>query len=144
MTPEDIQNVNEASKAQALTHAAFTAPYITDLAQICHKLAVLSGWHSEVPTEDKALRRYKLAMICLEHTELSESTEGVRKGVPDDHLPHRPKEEVEAADAIIRILDRMALGGYDIGGAILEKLQYNTVRPDHKPEARAAEGGKKL
>jgi hypothetical protein len=31
----------------------------------------------------------------------------------------------------------------DIPGAIAEKLAYNSVRKDHKPENRAAEGGKK-
>jgi hypothetical protein len=32
--------------------------------------------------------------------------------------------------------------GYDLAGAIMEKLAYNQQRADHKPEARAAEGGK--
>jgi len=30
----------------------------------------------------------------------------------------------------------------DLGGAIAEKLAYNAQRADHKPEARAAAGGK--
>lgn len=30
----------------------------------------------------------------------------------------------------------------DIGGAIAEKMAFNKVRPDHKPENRLAEGGK--
>lgn len=33
--------------------------------------------------------------------------------------------------------------GYDLEGAMLEKLEYNKRRADHKPENRKAEGGKK-
>jgi len=32
--------------------------------------------------------------------------------------------------------------GFDLGGAIAEKMAFNAIRPDHKLEARAAEGGK--
>lgn len=34
--------------------------------------------------------------------------------------------------------------GYDLWGAVFEKLAYNAERADHKPEARAAEHGKKF
>lgn len=47
---------------------------------------------------------------CLQlvSTEVAEATEGARKNLMDDHLPHRKMEEVELADALIRLLD---LGG---------------------------------
>lgn len=47
---------------------------------------------------------------CLQlvSTEVAEATEGARKDLMDDHLPHRKMEEVELADALIRVLD---LGG---------------------------------
>lgn len=61
----------------------------------------------------------------------------------DEHLPHRKMGEVELADAVIRIADIAGFLGYDLGGAIAEKLEYNKVRPDHKIENRLAEGGKK-
>jgi hypothetical protein len=32
----------------------------------------------------------------------------------------------------------------DLEGAIYEKSAFNTTRPDHKAEVRAAEGGKSL
>jgi hypothetical protein len=134
----------DMEKCMALQQAAACASAVTDMALICHKLALLSGWHSSVVPTGKDLLLKKAAMIALEHSELSESLEGVRKDTMDSHLPHRKAEEVEAADAIIRIFDRMALGGYDIGGAILEKLQYNARRADHTPEARAADNGKKF
>lgn len=80
--------------------------------------------------------------LCLSHSELSEAMEGYRKGLQDDHLPHRSMLEVELADAVIRIADLAGALGLDLGGAIAEKLQYNQSREDHKPENRAKEGGK--
>lgn len=87
----------------------------------------------------KALVAEKLALI---HSEISEAMEGHRKGLMDDKLPHRPMTEVELADAVIRIGDLAGALGYDLGGAIAEKMAFNAVRPDHKKEARQAEGGK--
>ena len=148
---------------------------------------------------------------CLQlvSTELAEATEGERKDLMDDHLPHRKMGEVELADALIRLLDlagrydwifneyahvhelitpdreraamhfgcNMALSdlglavtclmsgyrvsirysiavrsiimtadfcGYDIEGAMMEKLEYNKQRADHKRENRAKDGGKKF
>ena len=46
--------------------------------------------------------------IQLINTEIAEATEGARKDLMDDHLPHRKMEEVELADVLIRTLD---LGG---------------------------------
>ena len=46
--------------------------------------------------------------LQLVNTEISEATEGERKNLMDDHLPHRKMGEVELADALIRLLD---LGG---------------------------------
>lgn len=41
----------------------------------------------------------------LASTEVAEATEGERKSLMDDHLPHRKMGEVELADTLIRILD---------------------------------------
>lgn len=82
--------------------------------------------------------------IALCHSELSEALEGMRKGLMDDHLPHRPMVEVELADTIIRILDLAGFLGIDIDGAIKEKLEYNASRADHKLKNREAEGGKTI
>ena len=65
------------------------------------------------------------------------------KDLMDDHLPHRKMMEVELADAMIRICDLAGGKGYDLGGAIAEKLAYNAQRADHKIENRIKDGGKK-
>lgn len=107
-----------------------------DLMDLCHTLSVDAGWHDK-PREDGT-------MIALIHSEISEAMEGERKDLMDDHLPHRKMAEVEMADAVIRICDYCGKKGYDLGGAILEKLKYNQNRADHKPENRNKEGGKKF
>ena len=81
--------------------------------------------------------------LRLIHSEVSEAMEGHRKGLADDKLPHRSMVEVELADAVIRIADLAGALGLDLGGAIAEKMEYNRNRPDHKPENRRGENGKK-
>jgi len=93
-------------------------------------------------TEKRLGKAIVAEKLCLIHSEVSEAMEGYRKGLMDDHLPHRPMIEVELADAVIRIADLAGALGLDLGGAIAEKLQYNQARADHKPENRAKEGGK--
>jgi len=77
-------------------------------------------------------------------TEISEAMEGVRRNSQDDKLPSRKMEEVELADALVRIFDYAGGFGLDIGGAFVEKLIYNLSRDDHKPENRIKLGGKTL
>lgn len=112
-----------------------------DLQQLCHGVAVESGWWAD-PETGHNLDRNDGELICLMHSELSEAMEGLRKDLMDDHLPDRKSCEVELADCIIRILDFAEAKGYNIGDAIVDKLDYNTTRADHKPENRAKEGGK--
>lgn len=97
-------------------------------------------WHDE---NGKPLQRNKGELLCLIHSEISEAMEGERKDLMDDKLPHRKMAEVELADTLIRILDYAAGFGYDISGAVYEKLQYNTTRQDHLHESRKLAGGKK-
>jgi len=101
---------------------------LNKLAEHCYNEAKQAGWH-DTPREDGT-------MLALIHSEISEALEGLRKNQMDDHLPHRPMSEVELADALIRILDFAGMKGYDLGGAVREKLDYNRTRNDHKKENR--------
>jgi hypothetical protein len=124
----------------------------TILQHQCHSASVAAGWWHDLKTGDNYLAevrgntRFGKALVaeklCLSHSELSEGMEGHHKGRMDDKLPHRPMLEVELADAVIRIADLAGALQLDLGGAIAEKMSFNAIRPDHKPEARAADGGK--
>lgn len=116
---------------------------INNLRDTCYQAAFNAGWHTNIQTGE-LLERNKAEMICLMHSELSEAMEGERKNLMDDHLPDRPMVEVEMADAVIRIMDYCGRFGYDIGGAIVDKLAYNAKRADHKIENRVKENGKKF
>lgn len=83
-------------------------------------------------------------LLCLIHSEVSEAMEGARKDLMDDHLPERKMVEVELADAVIRIFDLAGGMGYDLAGALFEKLEYNKTRLDHKLENRNKLNGKKF
>lgn len=173
-----------------------------ELAKKIHQQNFDAGWWP-------ATGRDVYECLQLVSTEISEATEGERKHMQDDKLPHRKMGEVELADALIRTFDLagrygwryhdhdwvntyleqmttiagmhfvcnmtlielgrslllshslLALSshytvlvntilkvgenqGYDVMGALHEKLEYNKHRADHKPEARAGVNGKKF
>ncbi len=109
---------------------------INELAVEIHQNNVDAGWWDNP--------REKGTLLMLVVSEIAEAMEGERKDLMDDHLPHRKMAEVELADAVIRILDYAGAFGYDVEGAIAEKLEYNKQRLDHKRENRAKAGGKKF
>lgn len=111
---------------------------IDALGRAAHAASAKSGfWKNEanknIPTK-----------LCLIHSEISEAMEGYRKNLMDDKLPSRSSVEVELADAMIRIADLAHYLNLDLGAAIIEKMEYNSSRPDHKASARASKHGKKF
>jgi NTP pyrophosphatase (non-canonical NTP hydrolase) len=87
-----------------------------------HHIAVTKGWWDSDRSDGE--------IIALIHSELSECLEACRKGYPKDkHLPHRINNEVELADAVIRIMDFAGAKGWDVCGALAEKVEYNRTRP---------------
>ena len=113
----------------------YYADQVAQIEQLCHGLAREAGWWDNRDLDDPQTIP---TCLCLVHSEISEAMEGARKNRMDDHLPHRKALEVELADAMIRILDLAGAYKLDLGGALVEKLVYNTQRADHKREARAA------
>lgn len=113
------------------------------LTDACHGAAFRSGWWTDLKTgADQRNANNVPEKLMLIVSEVAEGMEGHRKNLKDDKLPHRDMLEVELADAVIRIFDLAGAKGMDLGGAISEKLAFNAQRADHKPENRAADGGK--
>lgn len=114
------------------------------LQHYCHSASYEAGWWNNPKdgTHNKSNPLTFSNKLCLIHSEISEAMEADRKGLMDDKLPNRDGREVELADAVIRIFDLAGAYGMDLGGAIVEKMKYNTERQDHKIESRQGLGGK--
>ncbi len=114
---------------------------LNQLARMCHQDNI--RWWQD-PATGAPIERNKGELFMLMVTELAEAVEGLRKNRMDDKLPHRRQEEVEMADAFIRMFDYAGGYGLDLDGAFWEKRQFNSVRPDHRPENRLKADGKKF
>lgn len=132
---------HQIDKAQEHLEFLVRTDFLNEMAERCHTNSVNAGWWDGLSTKNPYTLGTKLALV---HSEISEALEGMRKNLRDDHLPHRNMFEVELADALIRIFDLAGSQCMDLHGAVMEKIQYNTNRADHKRENRAKEGGKKI
>jgi hypothetical protein len=112
---------------------------IVTLCRLSHQAS--AKWYRDPATGEPVVRNFG-EVVALMHSELSEALEADRKGLMDDKLPHRPGQEVEFGDTVLRITDTCGHRGYDLAGAIIEKMRFNNVRKDHTDEARKAAGGK--
>lgn len=92
-----------------------------DLAIEIHAENVERGWWTDLQTGGRKQRNVgELLMLIV--SELSEADEGVREGLMDDKLPHRPMIEVELADAAIRIFDTAGAHGLNLTGAAVDLI----------------------
>jgi NTP pyrophosphatase (non-canonical NTP hydrolase) len=126
----------------SLRNAQIYAAMINDLSSYTHAKNIEAGWWTDLATGERKMRNVG-ELLMLTVSEVAEAMEGHRKGLMDDHLPHRRMFEVELADVFIRIFDIAGAFGLDLGGAIIEKMAYNAKREDHKIENRIKEDGKK-
>jgi NTP pyrophosphatase (non-canonical NTP hydrolase) len=131
-----IDELNERAKDEITIVTGIDA-----LIDTCYNASYEAGWWHDLNTGEK-LQRNKGEMLMLMVSEIAEGMEAVRKNLMDDKLPDRPGIEVELADCVIRIADYCGGFDLDLGGAIVEKLEYNRNRADHKIENRQKDGGK--
>lgn len=140
-TLEQLEAERAAQANAARGQSLQFMPALNALSTLLH--TANQRWWYDLKTGER-LDRNKGELLCLVHSEISEALEGERKNKMDDHLPHRRSAEVELADALIRIFDYAGAYGYDLAGAVCEKVLYNASRADHKKEARLADNGKKF
>lgn len=117
------------------------------LSALCHGNSFDAGWWFDLHYDrlaDMADPSVQASKIALIHSEVSEALEHLRRGTNDDKLTHRNGVEVELVDVIVRVFDLAGAYGYDLGGALIEKMAYNNVRLDHAIENRRKPGGKRF
>ena len=125
---------------------------ITELQKQIHDNNAVAGWWTDLESGMNLVKQARTGTrlgkaivaekLCLIHSEVSEAMEASRKNLMDDKLTHRKGIEVELADAVIRILDLCGALELDLEQSMLEKMQYNLVREDHKISNRLSKNGK--
>lgn len=118
--------IGARTKPNANTETIMTTKTLNLLARQIHQANI--NWWRDIKT-GKPIKRNHGELLMLTITEIAEACEGVRKNLMDDKLPHRKMEEVEMADAAIRLFD--FAGGT---GLKLEHLPADLL-PTNKGEA---------
>ena len=100
------------------------AQVIDQLCAVCHKTATDHGfWMASENTPEKVML---IITELAEYVEMYRSSGGVHI---DPHCPSFSNEEIELADACIRIFDLAKYHNYQLGNAIIAKMKYNESRP---------------
>jgi hypothetical protein len=119
---------------------------INTIVVLTHDNALKSGWWDGYDWSDVHKQNTKISLVA---SEVFEAQDALRTDSNDSHLPQHKGVYTELIDALIRVGD--TLGRYmdddknlDPGQIAVDKMVYNAKRKDHKPEARAAKGGKRF
>lgn len=124
MSNELLLNGNQQAEYIHLTHVLAADIHLTSRAK------GFWDWYYANLNDAEAVNRFKLSALMLVVTEIGELAEGIRhNNPPDQHLPEFSSAEVEAADAIIRLLDMSDAFKWRVGEALMAKLAYNKNRP---------------
>ncbi len=103
-----------------LQRKGFAAHFESVSSQV-HETAKSKGWWDADRNNGEAL--------CLIHSEVSEALEALRVGnPPDDKIPEFSGAEAELADVVIRIMDLSHARGWNVGAAIIAKMEMNKGR----------------
>lgn len=106
--------------------------------EILHADSRDAGWW----TNDQPSKEAVCTKLLLIVSEITEAMEGLRKDLQDDKLPEYKMFDVELADTFIRLCDLAGKMNVNLGLMVVEKRDFNKIRPDHKLENRKAAGGK--
>lgn len=71
---------------------------------------------------------HNLILHSMIHEEIGEATKAWRKDADDKDLPQFKGEEVELADAIIRIMSMSAAKKLRVAEALVAKMEFNKTR----------------
>lgn len=102
--------------------------------EIAHETAKLKGfWDTprELISMDPRVERYVTAAQMMNVvSEVAECNEWMRKNPTSESktIPGYTDAVEEMADCVIRIMDLCAANGWDLGGAVVAKMQYNMDR----------------
>ena len=140
-----MKNYNQLTDLFYDTHISSV---IQTLAKVCNENAKKHGfWEDEdafinlldkrqIEDSEGILRSRIISLfnsekIALEHSELSERLETLRKDSTkkDEHCPEFLNIEIEVADLIIRALDFCGRRDLRIGDALIAKMKFNNTRP---------------
>ncbi len=93
--------------------------YILAVAPTLHQQAVDAGWWTDLISKESTIgKRSYIEMCALIITEITEAFDGYCDRTMDDKLPKRRQDEVELADAFIRMSDTAYGCGVDLGLAL--------------------------
>jgi hypothetical protein len=112
------------------------------ISQVNHYCGYIADWATRKKFRvDGVFRNFaeQLMLVVTEVAELCEANRA-RKGEnslpkPDRDCPMFSKEEIEAADAVIRVFDMGGAYRWRLGEAIVAKMTFNELRPEKHGKA---------